>query len=111
MKQEIAKQWVAALRSGNYRQTYGRLAYEDKYCVLGVLADISGIGEWTGRPLHYKCANSCDYGVLPEDVVEWAGLSGTGENGDAIDVVVGLNDDGSHFDYIAEYIEQNWEAL
>jgi len=40
MKQEIKKRWVAALRSGEYRQGKIQLKKENKFCCLGVLCDI-----------------------------------------------------------------------
>ena len=46
MKKEIKKKWVNALRSGKYKQAKGRLRYKDRYCPLGVLCDISRLGEW-----------------------------------------------------------------
>ena len=47
MKKTWKKKWVAALRSGKYKQTRQQLAYKhndgDKsYCCLGVLCDITG---------------------------------------------------------------------
>jgi hypothetical protein len=40
MDQEIKSKWMAALRSGKYRQGYNRLIYCNYFCCLGVLADI-----------------------------------------------------------------------
>ena len=37
---ENVKQWVQALRSGEYHQGHGRLKNADEYCCLGVLCDI-----------------------------------------------------------------------
>lgn len=56
-KEEIAahrKAWIAALRSGEYRQMPGVLRNKAKnhdeysYCVIGVACDIAPIGKWTG---------------------------------------------------------------
>ncbi len=41
MKRKLAQKWVAALRSGKYNQTTGRLKDEIGYCCLGVLCEIS----------------------------------------------------------------------
>jgi len=40
MKVDIKKKWLAALRSGKYKKGVGRLRTEDKFCCLGVLADV-----------------------------------------------------------------------
>lgn len=41
MNQEIKKRWVAALRSGDYKQGTGALRNADnKFCCLGVLCDL-----------------------------------------------------------------------
>lgn len=37
MNQEIKAQWVAALRSGEYKQGTGVLQCDDEYCCLGIL--------------------------------------------------------------------------
>lgn len=42
------KRWVAALRSGEYRQTRGELRDAAGFCCLGVACDISGTGKWDG---------------------------------------------------------------
>lgn len=44
MKKEIADLWVAALRSGKYKQGRTTLKNRDsEFCCLGVLCDISGL--------------------------------------------------------------------
>lgn len=49
MDPEIKAKWVAALRSGEYKQTRGMLKKEGpdgpSFCCLGVLADVIGEGE------------------------------------------------------------------
>lgn len=41
MKKELKDKWIAALRSGEYKQGKARLKTDDGgYCCLGVLADI-----------------------------------------------------------------------
>ncbi len=72
MNQEIKARWVAALRSGEYRQARGMLRDGDAFCCLGVLCDLhakeSG-GEWDNDG-EYHGADE----ILPADVVGWAGL-------------------------------------
>ncbi len=76
MKPEIKQKWVAALRSGKYKQGRGCLRRHDSYCCLGVLCDLhaqvtdwkwsleSGIGRYMGESL------------LPSGEVQaWAGIN------------------------------------
>ena len=39
---EFKDKWLVALRSGDYKQGIGYLRKGDKYCCLGVAAEISG---------------------------------------------------------------------
>lgn len=38
--------WVAALKSGNFPQAGGALKTDEGFCCLGVLCEVSGLGEW-----------------------------------------------------------------
>lgn len=40
MDKQIKTEWVAALRSGEFNQGYGRLRRADGFCCLGVLCEI-----------------------------------------------------------------------
>lgn len=88
MKKEIADKWVAALRSGDYKQGEGTLRFtndgtkETSFCCLGVLCDISGLGkfeeQFTGYS-HYAVtlpdgAVYSSSGDLPKPVIKWAGM-------------------------------------
>lgn len=122
MKEEIAKLWIADLRSGKHEQGTGLLKRGDKYCCLGRLCDISGLGSFENDidvPLDNFIStngelNSC---VLPESVMEWAGIKS--DNGLLYPIpnyphcrdLTGLNDSGKTFVEIADIIEKNWEAL
>lgn len=44
MPRSIADPWLAALRSGDYKQGIGKLRYDDYYCCLGVLNSVAGLG-------------------------------------------------------------------
>lgn len=48
------QEWTAALRSGKYKQGKGWLYKDDKYCCLGVYADLNDIAtEIGGNELAY----------------------------------------------------------
>lgn len=89
MNPEIKERWVAKLRSGDYAQTDGRLADSSGFCCLGVLCEVAvedGILIKVEDPAEsddvektvYKYLDKVEgYGsvaVLPDAVVEWAGL-------------------------------------
>lgn len=42
MKKTLKLKWIAALRSGAYKQGKGRLRRGDSYCCLGVLCEVAG---------------------------------------------------------------------
>ena len=122
MKQEIAKQWVEALRSGKYKQGKGQLMAvvsenEKEYCCLGVLCDLSGVGEWVfekGCIPEYVTATGNIIGLYSVDVIEWAGMKSTIGKlyYDEIDTCLAIiNDEGVPFSKIAEIIEENWRKL
>ena len=85
MNQEIKTKWVAALRSGKYRQGKGLLRQEpaeggdDQFCCLGVLCDVL-IHEGLYHPvIMIDEAGVTNYdgegGILTEKAAEIAGLS------------------------------------
>lgn len=132
MNQEIKAKWIAALRSGEYKQT--RFVLNDKtgMCCLGVLCDlhnkeeelewtfnpvdvIKGAPELKGKSIGFS-GNSC---VVPNAVVcEWAGLAENNpyllsiakhvmSNGEEITcsaTLAELNDAGLTFDQMADVI-------
>lgn len=113
MRKDIADEWVKALRSGKYKQGKQFLKTGEYYCCLGVLCDISRLDKW--RVIdhsYYLCKNF----VLPEKVVEWAGMkSSTGSFIDVVDLsrneLTELNDSGKTFNEIADIIEKHYEDL
>lgn len=90
MNPEIKAEWLAALRSGEYRQERGQLRSasiltEDKYgyCCLGVLCDLfvkPGEGYWDDGDFFYGedrgNFENVGQGCLPENLAKEAGLSG-----------------------------------
>lgn len=85
----LKTKWVEALRSGDYKQTQGRLLHEGAYCCLGVLCKLQG----------------ADVVTLPQTLCPPETLSG----GLSLMQMHGLaekNDSGLSFDQIAAFIEK-----
>lgn len=99
MNPEIKAKWVAALRSGKYKQGRGRLKNtNNEYCCLGVLCALK-----TNNPLEL------DRSFPNEDVVLWSGIDKPNPMlmyNDEITPVATLNDDKLlSFSKIADLIE------
>jgi hypothetical protein len=113
---ELKKRWVESLRSGNYKQTPGRLKTDDGYCCLGVLCELSShFHGWTSplveshnnkitRSYLPSFSNCSSYGrsFLPEEVERAAVLPN-----EVSHRLVRMNDTGSTFAEIADYIDAN----
>lgn len=119
---------VEALRSGDYKQTSGRLRRnEDKFCCLGVMCDkyheITGDGRWTLGGLDeldiFEAGDIADVNYasgsdLPDVVRDWVGLKGwAGSYGNDTETtsLMRLNDTGKTFAEIADIIESEPEGL
>jgi hypothetical protein len=106
MPSKLKKDWVAALRSGEYQQAKGRLCKVGEftgtgYCCLGVLEMVAE-GEVEKEPIamfvpsdeFYK-RNGIDFGLVGVD----AGM------------LAAKNDTGTSFIEIADFIERNVEEI
>lgn len=116
---EYKDRWIAALRSGQYKQGTGVLCKvgddgEQRYCCLGVLAELDGafvpetnsFGDRMARDRYSGPANSSMYIGKPEHNL--AAIPATYEGADAEFlpwVVAAMNDDGRSFEDIADYLE------
>ena len=69
---EWRRKWVAALRSGEHRQTSGVLRDRDGFCCLGVLCDIAEKGKWEQDDGSWRYQGYTD--VLPKPVQQLVGL-------------------------------------
>lgn len=121
MNEEIKGQWLAALRSGDYKQGTGSLrksdandpgVLRDQFCCLGVLCELAvkagaiPAGLLDDGRHSYRYGEQGDGGYLPFEVVAWSGL--LGENPVAVDRALSyLNDRGNDFAAIADVIERN----
>lgn len=113
MNPEIKARWVAALRSGEYKQGKNKLCSDGKFCCLGVLCDLYSKdhsvepGQWADNGTG-KWYFGSKY-ALPTPVIEWAE---TGTNSPMVkllthkDYLAALNDAGTHnFNDLADLIE------
>ena len=77
------EKFVAALRSGEYRQGMGELctpSYPEQdgpeHCCLGVACDVSGLGKWAPSGV-YVIGRSKFSSYLPDQVADWLGIGTT----------------------------------
>lgn len=118
MLTENQKKWVAALRSGKYKQGRYFLNSEGKFCCLGVACEVAienGV-ELTKETVldsdNVACiAYNGEYQYLPTPVIQWLGLSYNSRHINAGSYLVLLNDSSTTFDKIAELIESEPEDL
>lgn len=111
---EARAAWVAALRSGEYKQGKGTLRDGDRYCCLGVACDLyrkhGGGPDW-GNPKFGRYEYYLGYEAsLPSKVLDWLGLSchvGSYRSNSLVE----LNDNGQNFEEIANLIESEPEGL
>ena len=107
MDEELLNKWLKALRSGEYTQARNALSqtYPDgtsSYCCLGVLCDISGLGEWiddgcNDPDMVYKVKNRLYEGeYIPSEL---------GLDHSLCTTLARKNDTGADFEEIADYIE------
>lgn len=111
-----AKKWVAALRSGEYRQGRGALRSGDEYCCLGVACDL--YSKETGVSWESEAETTFVYlgqnAVLPQEVKNWLGLcndSGRCPAKYQPGSLIHWNDGGWTFEEIADWIESEPEGL
>ncbi len=76
MNPEIKAKWVAALRSGKYKQGESALRIDQTYCCLGVLCALyaKDYGKRWSAALSYDDPDNGRGGFPSDSVVEWAGL-------------------------------------
>ena len=117
---ENAKKWVAALRSGEYKQCKGRLQRDDAYCCLGVATKLY-LDEHPNCGLMTYKDGKLQGGTLDANVRLWLGLNTIrgGSNHKVVDAqrkphftLTGFNDHcDMDFNEIADIIESEPEGL
>lgn len=120
MDNNIAREWIVELRSGNYGQATGTLKGEENtYCCLGVLCEIAVRKGIISTPQYLDSFGGwfyqADGNVLPYEVQSWADMASRNgalylENGPEL-FLAGMNDNGATFDELADLIEENMDDL
>lgn len=111
MNPEIKARWVAALRSGEYKQAKGRLRTADNsFCCLGVLCNLHAQAHPEIAAKQQSATRYMgDDDIPPRPVVRWAGLAdqwgGNVRIGGKSGELTRHNDNGRTFAEIADAIE------
>ena len=127
MKPKLKKQWVEALRSGEYNQGQGQLKRlapisfgekQTEHCCLGVLCELAGFEQVTSsyNPDHFGFiyrGNPRDTAEssLTNDMLEHVGLTDTQENtlimmNEGLDPLTCEEHEIATFNEIADWIEE-----
>jgi hypothetical protein len=105
MNKTLKDKWVAALRSGQYRQAKEYLHVPNLgYCCLGVLCDIYDDTKWTDNAhtqYNFGTMTRCTYPTLG-----WLDEIGLSDN-DAEYLTILNDNENKTFDEIAGWIETN----
>ena len=104
MNKALKAKWIAALRSGDYKQGQNFLAADDTFCCLGVLCDVVGVpytlnddGERTYDFGSGRTSDQMLRGDLRSSLNSLGCL-------DCAATVAEMNDEGSSFAEIADWI-------
>lgn len=134
MKEHVKDLWVAALLSGEYKQTQSVLHDGDGYCCLGVLCRVLGkqfvidhaptkherdvylcedSNVLLPRSVQDEAGMKSDSGVLPASAVADLNVNEEDVNEEEVNwwSLADLNDRGAAFDEIADVISKHWETL
>lgn len=115
---ENQKTWLAALRSGEYKQGTNYLHLVDgRMCCLGVAAHIfkpDNFPVTRGQGMHSDCYfYGDDHSTAPDYVMRALGLrhcAGKADDESCLSSLAAMNDGGASFAEIADMFEKNFEA-
>lgn len=103
MDADFKQRWIAALRSGEYEQGTRTLrSKRNRFCCLGVACDLIEPKDWKIKPGQQFYYWHGMRGALPVLAANAIGLDQNSER-----TLVELNDMGSPFTKIADWIEEN----
>lgn len=111
---ELSKRWIAALRSGEYKQTSSCLRKGDCFCAIGVLCNIVDKGYWKeasdimiGEYYQFGGFSISNTGPYATIVDRLGGGESVHEY--VLDKVTTMNDkEGKSFNEIADWLENYW---
>jgi hypothetical protein len=108
MKKSIKTKWVAALRSGEYKQTRNALEHSGAFCCLGVLACVVDPERktWNGSSDGVFGGATGIFDHTVEKQSAQAKLIGGLIPHARMRKLIDKNDDGDSFENIASYIER-----
>lgn len=114
-KPTLLDRWIVALRSEEYKQGRKKLKVGDRFCCLGVLCDLSKVGEWRDSPYESLLGQHQSYlvkfypatsTVLPSPVLGALAFGAPWFDFSVQDDLVHMNDNmNKTFDEIADYLE------
>lgn len=97
MNPELKAKWIAALRSGEYKQVTARLRTREGYCCLGVLCMVAGVPITEDG----SCVEGENSKAGYQTIFDMVGGDDAGRS------LYERNDSGASFSEIADYIEKN----
>lgn len=103
MFKKYREPWLAALRSGNFKQGRNCLRQNGRHCCLGVLCETIKNDKFTWDRDSFGNDQVSDDCELIEEIADLVGLQPEEE-----EFLIMLNDDNEYsFEQIADYIEKN----
>lgn len=100
MTKTMKKKWIAALRSGKYKQGKEKLYVKGSYCCLGVLCRINGLTP--AQIIKIKDMSGNINSLLSDYLLKKYGLTSLKQH-----ILANMNDKNMGFAHIAGYIENN----
>lgn len=97
-REEVYNLWIAALRSGKYKQTKAALRDSKGFCCLGVLCDLAakdGGDQWNSYESYKK-----SFSKLPSVMRNYLLIEKFEQD------LIEMNDSGNSFKVIAKHIEE-----
>lgn len=117
-KKELIEKWIEALRSGEYKQTVGKLVRNNKYCCLGVLCEIAKeqfnlkylFDDNDEKIIGFETSREVYESSPPLSLQKFLGLNKRLNSSDEyiiLDTLILMNDeDKKRFSTIAKYLEK-----
>lgn len=103
MNPEAKELWLAALRSGKFKQSRGTMRSRSGYCCLGVLAEVMGVPPAKKGSQRFDFAQRGQHNVGSYPPVNFQGIDWENRH-----FLVDMNDDEKKtFPEIADWIEAN----